>query len=177
MSKFFHSLTEFFQYVDEQSSTTKESKASLIRTHADKGVKEFLRSVYDPTLEFLLPYTDLEVDPQYKPLIGRDPTSPTSRKLQEVLPHLVAMRGDPRKIYGRAISDKKRDKIFLDFLETIPQTDAELVLKAVRKQPVEGLDMRSIKSAFPDMVTKEKDWRTYLEKLGIPKTEQPPYKT
>ena len=55
---------------------------------------------------------------------------------------------------GQNMITVKREKMFLDILETVHPRDAELLVNMINKKPIDGVTKRLTKEAFPDLILK-----------------------
>ena len=104
--------------------------------------KDILRGMFDDTLEFLLP----EGKPPYTPNI---PESVPSTLLKKHRDFGYFVKGGP----GRDLPAYKRERMFIELLESVHPDDALLVLAMVgKKPPFKGLTKKLVKEAFPNLI-------------------------
>lgn len=132
---------EIFQKIELETSRPKRLK--LMQQYSDvPAFKDILRGMFDDTLEFLLP----EGKPPYTPNI---PESIPSTLLKKHRDFGYFVRGGP----GTNLPAYKRERMFIELLESVHPDDALLVLAMVgKKPPFKGLTKKLVKEAFPNLI-------------------------
>lgn len=132
---------EIFQKIELETSRPKRLK--LMQQYSDvPAFKDILRGMFDDTLEFLLP----EGKPPYTPNI---PESVPSTLLKKHRDFGYFVRGGP----GTNLPAYKRERMFIELLESVHPDDALLVLAMVgKKPPFKGLTKKLVKEAFPNLI-------------------------
>ena len=132
---------EIFQKIELETSRPKRLK--LMQQYSDvPAFKDILRGMFDDTLEFLLP----EGKPPYTPNI---PESVPSTLLKKHKQFGYFVRGGP----GTSLPAYKRERMFIELLESVHPDDALLVLAMVgKKPPFKGLTKKLVKEAFPNLI-------------------------
>ena len=132
---------EIFQKIELETSRPKRLK--LMQQYSDvHAFKDILRGMFDDTLEFLLP----EGKPPYTPNI---PESVPSTLLKKHRDFGYFVRGGP----GTNLPAYKRERMFIELLESVHPDDALLVLAMVgKKPPFKGLTKKLVKEAFPNLI-------------------------
>ena len=132
---------EIFQKIELETSRPKRLK--LMQQYSDvPAFKDILRGMFDDTLEFLLP----EGKPPYTPNI---PESVPSTLLKKHGDFGYFVRGGP----GTNLPAYKRERMFIELLESVHPDDALLVLAMVgKKPPFKGLTKKLVKEAFPNLI-------------------------
>lgn len=132
---------EIFQKIELETSRPKRLK--LMQQYSDvPAFKDILRGMFDDTLEFLLP----EGKPPYTPNI---PESVPSTLLKQHRQFGYFVRGGP----GTSLPAYKRERMFIELLESVHPDDALLVLAMVgKKPPFKGLTKKLVKEAFPNLI-------------------------
>lgn len=127
---------------------TEEERIKALQALSSKHLKEVFSYTFDENIVWLLP----EGDPPYKPSTEKkDKMEP--RLLQEMKSLPIFLNIGPYKtmIKGR------REKIFIDILQTIAPDDAVLLLSMKnRKLPFENLPKSLVEKAFPLLAEKWK---------------------
>lgn len=134
-------IPEIFQLIHNAES--RKARVEILKRYPTEALKAILRGTYDPDLEWCLP----DEAPPYKKDIGPEGVSPSSlfiesRKFKYFVKHMTP---NTKQI--------TREKIFIDILECVHPSEAELVLNMVfdRKQKVDGLTPKIILEAFPGL--------------------------
>lgn len=132
---------EIFQKIELETSRPKRLK--LMQQYSDvPAFKDILRGMFDDTLEFLLP----EGKPPYTPNI---PESVPSTLLKKHRDFGYFVKGGP----GTSLPAYKRERMFIELLESVHPDDALLVLAMVgKKPPFKGLTKKLVKEAFPNLI-------------------------
>lgn len=132
---------EVFEELRQQ--TTKAKRKEVLLKHKDMpALRDVLRGMFDDTLVFLLP----EGKPPYTP---NRPESTPSTLLRKHREFGWFVRGGP----GRDLPAFKREKMFIELLESIHPEDALLVLAMVgKKSPIEGLNKKLVQEVFPNLI-------------------------
>jgi hypothetical protein len=130
-------------------------KASAAKTRADKikilqdyqsnwALKDVLRGTFDEVVQWNLP----EGKPPYEPALEQ---SVPSNLLKHNKKFAYFVKGGP----GDRMPAFKREKMFIDILETIHPKDAELLLTMKdKKQPAKGITKKLVEEAFPGLILK-----------------------
>ena len=123
---------------------TKELKKATLIEYDNSALREILRYAFDPNLKFLLP----PGIPPYKDYAGdTDEPNPTYlyglvRKL-----YLFVEGGNP------ALKQARREYLFIEMLESIHPSEAELLLQVKdKKVKCRGLTYNLVKDTFPDLL-------------------------
>lgn len=132
---------EIFAKIELETSRPKRLK--LMQQYSDvPAFKDILRGMFDDTLEFLLP----EGKPPYTPNI---PESIPSTLLKKHREFGYYVKGGP----GTNLPAYKRERMFIELLESIHPDDAILVLAMVsKKPPFKGLTKKLVQEAFPNLI-------------------------
>ena len=114
-----------FEIIEKVAKATKkQDKINILRQHNNNwALKDILRGTYDDAVQWNLP----EGDPPYEP--APEDTHP-SNLTQHNKKFANFVKGGP----GDKLQTFRREKIFLDILETIHPQDAKLMLGMIAKQ-------------------------------------------
>ena len=123
---------------------TKELKKATLIEYDNSALREILRYAFDPNLKFLLP----PGIPPYKDYAGdTDEPNPTY------------LYGLVRKLYlfveggNTALKQSRREYLFIEMLESIHPSEAELLLQVKdKKVKCRGLTYNLVKDTFPDLL-------------------------
>ena len=134
---------EILDQVSKAKSRTDKIKI-LQQNQNNWAMKDILRGTFDDLVQWNLPKGKVP----YEPADERSTPSNLSqhhKKFEYFLPNTV----------GAKMASVKREKIFLDILETIHPKDAELVTGMINKElPIKGITKKLVKEAFPDLIVK-----------------------
>ena len=136
---------EVFEILEEfEKATNKAQRKEVLLKYSDvTALLDILRGTFDDALEFNLPK-------------GRPPFTPN---LPESVPSsLHRKHRDFGYFVKGAVADSmpawKRERMFIQMLESIHPSDAELVLSMVeKKSPVKFLTKKLVQEAFPKLIT------------------------
>jgi len=136
---------EVFEILEEfEKATNKAQRKEVLLKYSDvTALLDILRGTFDDALEFNLPK-------------GRPPYTPN---LPESVPSsLHKKHRDFGYFVKGAVADStpawKRERKFIEMLESIHPADAELVLSMVeKKSPVKFLTKKLVQEAFPKLIT------------------------
>lgn len=140
-----YSIYELFEQV---SKADEKDKPALLQKHANesKAFAIIVDLTFNPKWKWLLP----PGSPPYHP-------SPKEADLQNVL------KLESRKLQyfvntpqGNVMKPLRREMMFIELLESVDFYDSKLLLSVKEKKlPFNGVTVKHIKKAFPDMA---KDW-------------------
>lgn len=117
----------------------KEERVLALQANDSLAMKSVLQGIFHPDIKFCLP----EGDPPYKPSDFDEP----GRIYQECKKFYIFVEGQAPNV--NAI---KREKLFIDLLESLPPQDAKLVLAMKeKKNPFKGLTKDVVLAAFPGL--------------------------
>jgi hypothetical protein len=123
-------------------STDKKNKIDLLRRNKENSAMiEVLRHALDPRIEFLLP----EGEPPYnESKFDED----RFRLYNQVRKFYLFVKGGNDNIHPI-----KRERIFIELLETIDPEDAKLVMAMKDKRlPYKGINLKLVQEAFPGLI-------------------------
>jgi hypothetical protein len=133
---------EIFELVEKTKS--RKDKIEILRQHNIMPVRDVLQGTFDPNIQWNLPGGT----PPYTPNAEDAPTPSTLRKQHMKFKYFVK---------GLRESDNlnkiKRERMFIDMLESVPPREAEILVSMINKQqPVKGLTEKLVKEAYPDLI-------------------------
>jgi len=137
---------EVFEMIEEfGESKNKSSRLEILNKYSDvQAFKDVLRGTFDDSLEFLLP----EGKPPFTPNEERSIPSTLLRN-HKMFGYFV--KGGP----GTDLPSFRREKKFIELLESIHPKDADLVISMVaKKSPIKFLTKKLVQEAFPDLIRK-----------------------
>ena len=133
---------EIFEKIEQEKSRPK--RLDLIKSYSNvPAFKDVLRGIFDSGLVFNLP----EGKPPYQPNI---PESVPSSLLKKHRDFGFFVKGFSK---SDGMPAYKREKLFIQLLESIHPKDAEIVLSMVaKKSPVKGITLKLVKEARPNLI-------------------------
>ena len=120
---------------------TKDKKISLLREHDTQAMRMILKSSFDPKIEWLMPEGEVPFPPNDAP-----PGTEHTRLASEARKLYRFVRGGDNEI-----NQITREKIFIQMLEGLHESEAKLVVNAKDKklhQVYKGLSAAVVKEAF-----------------------------
>lgn len=131
-----------------QDAPTKEARIELIKKHNCLALRDVLKGGLDDSIQWILPAGT----PPYK--ADKSPQGLSPSNLHRQSPRLrYFIAGGP----GERLSPAKREKLFIELLESIDKSDAELLVAMKDKQLKKlypCLTKPLIKSVFPNLIVK-----------------------
>lgn len=133
---------EIFEKIEQEKSRPK--RLDLIKSYSNvPAFKDVLRGTFDSGLVFNLP----EGKPPYEPNL---PESVPSSLLKKHRDFGFFVKGFSK---SDGMPAYKREKMFIQLLESIHPKDAEIVLSMVaKKSPVKGITLKLVKEALPNLI-------------------------
>ena len=142
------SLHEIFAEVSKESSINKKSE--ILQEHDSKGLQIFLRCVFDDKVTWLVP----DSKPPYEPNDAPEWDLADMKLEQEALKigRFIQVDGQT-PVQGRDLTKSRREELFIQLLEGLHPTEADLLLSGVKKKiKYKGLTKRVVQKAFPDLI-------------------------
>ena len=122
---------------------TKKEKLKHLRTHDSPALRDMIRCSLDPKIQFLLP----EGAPPYNPAAT---SSIPSNLLRQNVKLTYWVKGSPK---AEQVDKIRRERIFMDVLESIHPEDALVLINAKeKKQLAKGLTVKFVNEAFPGLI-------------------------
>jgi hypothetical protein len=132
-------IASFLKEVSEIPNR-KERIQYLAENGNNGALKLVLQYMFDPRLKFLLPKGPAPYTPS--PVKNPKRFYPEARKL-----YLFVEGGNPH------LQPARRERIFIDLLETIDQDEAEMLIAVKDKIcPFEGITKKVVQEAFPGLL-------------------------
>lgn len=127
------------------NAKTKAEKVELLKQQQNNwALKDILRGTFDEAVVFLLP--DGKVP--YEPAAAESHPSNWTQHNKKLA---YFVKGGP----GQRMLKPKREKMFLDILESIHPRDAELLVGMInKKMPIKGITKKLVQEAFPSLILK-----------------------
>lgn len=130
----------------EQASAlpTQKERRAFLREHDSPELRDIIRINYDPSIECLLPK-------------GRPPYTADDAPAGHSPSHLGKKFRRFKYFFngptGRQTEPLKRESMFIELLESIHHTEAELLILAKdKKMKYPGITEKLCKDAFPDLI-------------------------
>jgi len=142
------SLHEIFTDVAKETSINK--KSAILQEHDSKGLQIFLRCVFDDKVTWLVP----DSKPPYEPNDAPEWDLAETRLEQEALKigRFIQVDGQT-PLQGRELTRTRREQLFIQVLEGLHPTEADLLMSGVNKKiKYKGLTKRVVDKAFPDLI-------------------------
>lgn len=134
-------LASIIKEVEE--AKTDSQKVKLLQKNSSASLKLLLGYALDKAVYWLLP----PGEPPYRPL---PKSADQEGKLYSECRSLIYLIGSPE---GKALTQTKREQVFLQILESIDPDDAKLLLRVKDKKI--NIPVSVVKKAFPILT---KDW-------------------
>lgn len=136
---------EVFEILEEfEKATNKAQRKEVLLKYSDvNALLDILRGTFDDALEFNLP----KGRPPYTPNLPESVPSSLHRKHRDFGYFVKGAVADSMPAW-------KRERKFIEMLESVHPADAELVLSMVeKKSPVKFLTKKLVQEAFPKLIT------------------------
>ena len=146
------SLHEIFTEVDKVTSTVK--KAQILKENESDGLKIVLRGAFDLGIEWLVPDSKPPFEPNNAPDYDLADLQLTREAMK--IGRFATFNGQPTT-QGRDLSKTRREQLFIQLLEGLHTTEAEILLSMVKKKlNYKGLTAKLSNKAFPDLIPEER---------------------
>ena len=135
-----------YEILDKVSAAkTRAEKINLLQNHQNNwAMKDLLRGTFDEAVVWILPTGKVPYEPAEEKSHPSD-WSQHNKKLA------YFVKGGP----GEKMNTIKREKMFLDILETVHPRDAELLVGMINKKlPIKGVTKKLVQEAFPNLILK-----------------------
>jgi hypothetical protein len=122
----------------------KNDKIQELRKHENNmALRDVLQGTFDSRIQWNLPTGPVP----YTPSSAETPPSTLSKSHMQFKYFVKGLR-DSEKLLG-----VKRERMFIDMLESIHPRDAEVVVAMINKKPpMKGITAKLVKEAFPDLI-------------------------
>lgn len=142
VNKVSRQVYEVLELVEKEKSRPKQIK--LLQDYSTGALKDVLRGAYDDLVQWNLP----SGTPPFEPAPAENPPSSLYRQ------HLK-FKYFVKGLVGDKMLPPKREKIFIDMLESVHPKDAEvLCLMKDKKQLGKGITKKLVQEAFPKLIVK-----------------------
>jgi hypothetical protein len=135
-------MAEFLEKVGKLRKN--QEKIDMLKANDTVALRVILQAAYDPSVKFLLPP-------------GAPPYKKNELVDQEHIFHKEAtyIRYFVEGFYPN-LPQKKREIMFIQFLERLAPADAELLCQVKDKKQIKGITIGHVKEAFPDLIAQQK---------------------
>jgi hypothetical protein len=133
-----------YEILEKVSATkSRADKIKILQEHNNNwALKDILRGTFDDTVVWILPKGNVP----YEPAEERSHPSDWSQHNKKLAYFVKGGQGE-------RIGTIKREKMFLDILETVHPRDAELLAGMINKKlPITGVTKKLVQEAFPGLI-------------------------
>lgn len=137
---------QVFEIIEKiEKVKTKEERVNILKTNDIMPLLDVLRGTFDDSIQWNLP----DGEPPYTPAL---PESVPSSLLKQHLKFKYFVKGFKE---SDSLNKIRREKMFIDILESIHPKDAEVLIAMInKKSPSESLTKDVIQEAFPGLIQK-----------------------
>lgn len=125
---------------------TRQERAEVLKKYNCLALRDILRGAFDDRIEWLLP----KKDPTYESGESTDGSDPSNLHLKTKLLGYFVKGG-----LGDRVKPAKRERMFLEVLESLPADDAKVLLAAKNKKlhhAYPKIDRWLVEAAFPNLI-------------------------
>lgn len=135
---------QVFEILDKAvKAKSRDERIKVLQDNQIMPVLDILRGTFDETIQWNLP----DGEPPYTP---NDESSPPSTLLKQHLNFKYFVKGLRE---SNSLNKIKREKMFIDLLESVHPRDAELVISMInKKSPHRYLTKKLVQDAFPNLI-------------------------
>ena len=136
---------QVFEILEKASKLkSRDERIDMLRQHKIMPVLDVLKGTFDNTIQWNLP----DGTPPYTPN-AEDAPSPSSL-LKQHMNFKYFVKGLRESSSLPAV---KRERMFIDMLESMPPQDASVVVSMInKKSPYRGITKKLVQDAFPDLI-------------------------
>jgi len=134
-----------FEILEKASKLkSRDERIEMLQQHKNMPLLDVLRGTFDNTIQWNLP----DGTPPYTPN-AEDAPSPSSLLKQHMnFKHFVKGLRE-----SSSLSAVKRERMFIDLLESVSPQDASVVVSMInKKSPYKGITKKLVQDAFPDLI-------------------------
>ena len=126
---------------EAQNKKKKDAKIKVLKDNESWALKDVLRGSYDMTVKWNVP----DSKPPYTPNLGQSSPSNLLKLNRQFRFFVQGGEGD-------AMQKFKRERMFIELLESIDPEDAELVCGMIAKKEIKGVKREIVEEAFPGLL-------------------------
>lgn len=122
----------------------KKDKIEVLRKYENMALRDVLQGTFDKKIQWNLPAGSVPYNPSREDIVP-------ATLLKEHLKFKYFVKGlrESEKLMG-----VKRERMFIDILESIHPRDAEVLCNMINKKPpMKGISESLVKEAFPNLIT------------------------
>lgn len=122
---------------------SRKDKVSILQKEQSNALRDVLRGTFDNVIQWNLPAGTVP----YNPSSDESPPTTLLREHMKFKYFVKGLRESER------LTSVKREKLFLDMVETVHPRDAELIVTMINKKPpMKGITKKLVTEAFPDLL-------------------------
>ncbi len=122
---------------------SRKDKVSILQNEQSNALRDVLRGTFDNVIQWNLPAGTVP----YNPSSDESPPTTLLREHMKFKYFVKGLRESER------LTSVKREKLFLDMVETIHPRDAELIVTMINKKPpMKGITKKLVTEAFPELI-------------------------
>ena len=143
------SLHEKFDKIGKEKSIKK--KRTLLKEYDSPGLRATLKSTYDTTIQWIVPDSRPPFEPNDAPDFDLVGVALENEALK--IGRFVLVNGQvPQQ--GLGLKKVKRETLFIQLLESLHESESELLLNMVRgRLPYKGLTSSLVNETFPGLIS------------------------
>ena len=130
----------------------KVDKVAYLKQNNSRELRDIFKLMYDKSLEFNIPNTA----PPYTPTEHPDTYGALYREARKLKYFVKGYGGDD-------LPQAKRENLFIEMLESVHPTDAELLCKMIAQKPLKGLPPSVINGLCPGLVPEKESTKSKKE--------------
>ena len=135
---------QVYETLDRVSKAkSRTDKVSILQKESSNALRDVLRGTFDKVIQWNLPAGDVP----YNPASDESPPTTLLKQHMNFKYFVKGLRESER------LPSVKREKLFLDMVETIHPRDAELIVTMINKKPpMKGITKKLVQEAFPELI-------------------------
>jgi len=135
---------QVYETLDRVSKAkSRTDKVSILQKESSNALRDVLRGTFDNVIQWNLPAGDVP----YNPASDESPPTTLLKQHMNFKYFVKGLRESER------LPSVKREKLFLDMVETIHPRDAELIVTMINKKPpMKGITKKLVQEAFPELI-------------------------
>ena len=135
---------QVYETLDRVSKAkSRTDKVSILQKESSNALRDVLRGTFDNRIQWNLPAGDVPYNPS-------SDESPPTTLLKQHMNFKFFVKGLRE---SERLTSVKREKLFLDMVETIHPRDAELIVTMINKKPpMKGITKKLVQEAFPELI-------------------------
>lgn len=134
-----------YEVFEEFEKAPKKSKVDVLRNNSTYALKNVLKGTFDPNVQFVI-----EKVPYYEP--SDSPPGLGYTSIHQEIGRAYLFEANNPNVSPNLSLDRK-EKILIQILEALEKREAEVFMNMLlKKQRVKGLDYKTVKEAFPELL-------------------------